>query len=204
MPRIAKGLICDLDGVLRHWPSSDVRALEARHGLAEGALLGVAFEPNLLREAVTGAISDVEWRQTVADRLADEYGVDCTEAVRGWSALRATIDERMLELVREVRAEHPVVLLTNATTRLDDDLAAVALTGSFDAIVNSSDVGVAKPDPEVFRRAAAALDLPCRECAFVDDTVTHVEAAKQVGLLAILHHDAAQTRRALEEVGLVA
>lgn len=201
--RTVKGLICDLDGVLRHWPADDICELEARHRLPQGALFAAAFAPRLLRKAVTGAISDRQWRQFVAIRLTAEYGVAGDEAVREWASLRASVDERMLDLVCEVRAEHRVALLTNGTTRLHDDLAAAGLDGFFDAIVNSSEIGFAKPDVEAFRCAAAALGLICAECAFVDDTAAHVEAAERIGLAAILHRDAEHTRAALLEVGLV-
>ncbi|HEX6789314.1 MAG TPA: HAD-IA family hydrolase [Gaiellaceae bacterium] len=198
-----KGLICDLDGVLRRWPADDMYALEARHRLPEGALLAAAFAPKLLRKALTGAISDREWRQFVAIRLTAEYGVAGDDAVREWGSLQASVDEPMLELVREVQAEHRVALLTNATTRLNDDLEAVGLAGEFDAVVNSAEIGFAKPDAEAFHCAAAAIGLTCAECAFVDDTEAHVEAAERVGLTAIAHRDAEQTRVALVEVGLV-
>lgn len=203
MARDVKGLICDLDGVLRHWPPGDMWELELRHRLPEGALLAAAFAPKLLRKAVTGAISDVAWRQFVAIRLTAEYGVVGEDAVREWASLEASIDERMLELVCEVRAQHRVALLTNATTRLDDDLAAAGLTGVFDAIVNSAETGFAKPDVEAFQLAAAAIGLTCSDCAFVDDSAVHVEAARRVGLAAIVHHDAGRTRTALVEAGLL-
>lgn len=203
MRTTVRGLICDLDGVLRHWPAAEMKALEAQYDLPEGAVHAVAFAPNLLSEAVTGTIADSEWRRRVAHRLTSEYGPAAAEAVHGWSAIRPSIDGAMLELLGEVRRTCPVALLTNATTRLADDLAAAGLTNAFDAIVNSSDVGLAKPDPGVFHQASAAIGLTCSCCAFVDDTASHVEAASRTGLVAILHQSVERTRRALVELGLL-
>jgi FMN phosphatase YigB (HAD superfamily) len=45
---------------------------------------------------------------------------------------------------------------------------------------------MAKPDPAVYMMAAERLGLPPRECVFVDDLDTNVEAARQVGMVGIL------------------
>ena len=57
----------------------------------------------------------------------------------------------------------------------------------FDDVVVSAEVGLAKPDPEVFRLAARRLGLPPAECVFVDDWDVNVGAAREVGMAAILY-----------------
>ncbi len=57
----------------------------------------------------------------------------------------------MLALVRTVRREVPVSLITNATSRLPLELRQLGIDDEFDYIFNTSELGVAKPDPEVFR-----------------------------------------------------
>ena len=69
----------------------------------------------------------------------------------------------MLTFVREVRAAGlPVGLATNATDRLDADLARLGLVGEVDVVVNSSAIGVHKPAPEFFERGLRGDRRPRR------------------------------------------
>ncbi|MEU6976246.1 HAD-IA family hydrolase [Streptomyces sp. NPDC046371] len=77
---------------------------------------------------------------------------------------------------------------SNATTRLEDDLAALGLADAFDAVVNTSRIGFAKPDRRVFETAARSVGVASDRCPFVDDTLGHVEVARAAGLIG--HHDA--------------
>ncbi len=55
----------------------------------------------------------------------------------------------------------------------------------FDAVVCSAEVGMAKPDPAIYRLAAERLGLPPEACVFVDDSEANVRAAEQVGMRGI-------------------
>jgi putative hydrolase of the HAD superfamily/hydrolase len=70
--------------------------------------------------------------------------------------------------------------------------------GMFDDVVISGEVGMRKPDPEIFLLAARRLDLKPDECVFVDDLELNVDGARAVGMTAILHTEYDETRRALE------
>ncbi|MFF0344291.1 HAD family hydrolase [Kribbella sp. NPDC004875] len=70
--------------------------------------------------------------------------------------------------------------------------------GMFDDIVISGEVGLRKPEPEIFLLAAGRLDLKPEECVFVDDLQLNVDGARAVGMTAILHTEYDETRRALE------
>jgi 2-haloacid dehalogenase len=56
----------------------------------------------------------------------------------------------------------------------------------FDGIVVSGTEGVAKPDPEIFRRLLDRFGLDARSTLFVDDTPTHLEVAHDLGMR--VHH----------------
>lgn len=98
----------------------------------------------------------------------------------GWSASPGAINQPVLDLLRQRRV--PVALVTSATSRLPQDLAAPGLDGEFDHIINSSRIGVAKPDPGIFVAALQALDLPACQVLFIDDDVRHVAAATKLGI----------------------
>ncbi len=104
-------------------------------------------------------------------------------AVDEWSASPGEVDGEVLEVLRTARSSGwRVGLLTNATTRLHDDLRRLRLDDAFDVVVNSADLGIAKPDPRVFEAACLSLGSPLAGCSFVDDTRVNVEAAAERGL----------------------
>jgi putative hydrolase of the HAD superfamily/hydrolase len=70
--------------------------------------------------------------------------------------------------------------------------------GMFDDIVISGEVGLRKPEPEIFQLAADRIGLAPADCVFVDDLQLNVDGARAVGMTAILHIEYDETRRALE------
>ena len=165
----ARALLIDLDGVLRRWDPAVPAAVEQSYGLAEGTLLDTAMSWDLLRPAVAGELTDAEWMAAVADRLPLP-APEAVAAVAAWHKDRGSVDQEVLAFVREVRAAGvPVGLATNATDLLRGDLAALGLTGEFDAVFSSWDLKIHKPAPEFFARACAALGLDPPWVLFVDD-----------------------------------
>ncbi|MEU3895191.1 hypothetical protein [Streptomyces sp. NPDC045251] len=63
-------------------------------------------------------------------------------------------DEAVVSLLGQVQKHCPVVLVTNATVWLDEDLTALGPADLADSVINSSLVGVAKPDRRIHEMAA--------------------------------------------------
>lgn len=188
-------LLIDLDGVVRRWDPAHLADPERRHGLPAGAIARAAFgDAHLLRRAVTGAIADEEWRAEVTDRLVAEYGPHAASAVAEWSEPSGAVDPDVLDLIRDVRRYTRVGLVTNATSRLRRDLAVLGIDAEFDAIFNTAELGVAKPDSEAFLGACRGLDVKPERCAFVDDSEANVAAAIGVGLRGHRFRDVAALR----------
>lgn len=67
------------------------------------------------------------------------------------------------------------------------------LDALFDILVFSGDVGVAKPDPAIYRLTVERLGLQPGECAFVDDLAVNIRGAAATGLVGIHHTSVAST-----------
>lgn len=52
----------------------------------------------------------------------------------------------------------------------------------FNAIVSAEDVTAGKPDPQVFRAAAAKVNTPAASCVVVEDAAVGIEAARRAGM----------------------
>jgi putative hydrolase of the HAD superfamily len=70
----------------------------------------------------------------------------------------------------------------------------------FDGVVISGEVGLYKPQPEIFRLGAERVGLDPQQCVFVDDLVENCEGAEAVGMTAVLHRGADGTLERLEEL----
>lgn len=181
-------VLFDLDGVVRRFPGM----------AAWPEIPPVAFAPGLLDEAVTGKITDEQWRAEVLRRL----GPESTDAVAAWSASCGEVNDAVLRVVRAARAAVQVGLLTNGTSRLATDLEELGIAEEFDVIFNSAELGVAKPDPEVYLLACSHLAMEPRDVFFVDDSPGHVDGAREAGMLSCLFVDAVLLADSLRAEGL--
>jgi putative hydrolase of the HAD superfamily len=180
-------LLIDLDGVIRVWRTQEDPAAEAAFGLPPGTVRRVAFAPQRLQPVISGQISDELWRNQIRDQLAEEFpDADAAGAVAWWSSPSGEVDSAVVEMVAACRRRAAVVLVTNATSRLPDDLRRLGLDTAFDHVINSSSVGAAKPHPAIFQAALAAAGAAVADVLFVDDTPGHIEAAR--GLDIAGHH----------------
>lgn len=200
-----RAVLCDVDGVLRIWPAGGGMAgVDRAHGLPEGTLAVTAFHPDHLVPAITGAVSDEQWREGVAAALADRCGSleRARTVVADWTAIAPEVNEELAELLRRVRRVVPVLLVSNATSRLESDLAALGLADCATGMVNSSRVGVAKPDPEIYRVALDHLGGEGRSGAvlFVDDSAENVAAAREAGLAGVHYRGMDDVRELLGSV----
>ena len=182
-----RAALFDLDGVLRHFDPGHVVRVEADAGLPAGTLDAMAFEVGRLAGAVSGRWTFEEWQAAVAAELRERHGVDGPAVAERFFGLEAiTVDQGVLTLLRQVRTRVPVGLLTNASSRLAQELDALDLTDEVDVVCNSWELGVAKPDPRVYAIAAERMGCAAGDCFFTDDRPINVAGAKAAGMTA--HH----------------
>ncbi len=74
----------------------------------------------------------------------------------------------------------------------------------FDGVTISAEVGVAKPDPLIYRHAVEAVGVALNEALFIDDFSENIEGARQVGMAAIHYTDPAVAQQKLNEMTGVA
>ncbi|MFD9735534.1 HAD-IA family hydrolase [Umezawaea sp. NPDC059074] len=106
------------------------------------------------------------------------------------------VEPPLLTVVREVRGRGVKTgLLSNA-----DGLWAPPRewAGLFDVAVVSGEVGMAKPDVDIYLLAAERLGLAPGECVFVDDLAVNVRGAAEAGMVGVHHTSVAATVGELE------
>lgn len=200
-PQVAsRALLCDVDGVVRFYNHTALGELERRFGIQPGTVVAHAFDPGLLAELTTGTLTHAAWRAETARRLDDAYGGDIDGAALVDALVDApqTVDRRVLALLASARSDMPVLLVTNGADVTATELAGLGVLDHVDGLVNSADVGAAKPDPVIYRVAAERAGAPVEACVFVDDRERNVLAARDLGMTGVLYREFADLLAALQ------
>lgn len=122
-----------------------------------------------------------------AVRLRDEF---VGRALLLRSDARPTLEE-----LRKSRIK--TGLISNCTVETPGLLRPTGVLNLFDTAVFSSEVGLLKPDPKIYRLACKKISVPARDCVYVGDGYDYeLAGATQVGMRAVLIRHAGEPRDA--------
>ena len=158
----------------------------------------IVFDTESSRQASIGAITtDAHW-----DAVTRRLGRPASEA----QALRReffagdVVDTDLVDFIRSLRPRYKTGVISNAWPDLRDYLVEKRVEDAFDALVISAEVGIMKPEPEIYQLALDKLGVSAREAAFVDDTPLNVEAARALGMHGILFREPVRALSDLKEI----
>jgi putative hydrolase of the HAD superfamily len=182
-------VIFDYGGVLRGGDHAEFDEVDRAAGLPRGSLWSAYHDIPEYRLSRLGAIDADAFRAAVRRALVPVAG----EPGRAESALAAldeylaalpAIEPDMRALLGRLRAARRVRLglLSNAARGFTERLRGRGVAELFDQVIVSGDVGLAKPDPAVFRLMAERLGVEPAACLMVDDQPEHLASAERVGL----------------------
>ena len=163
------------------------RELDSAHGLPRSSVFETLYRSDLWRDIERGKGDPAEWRDAAHRALEARAGRPLPRLHEQWRASQAAIAPN-LELVKALRPGYKLSILSNADISLRQRLERdIGIHDLFDDIVCSAEVGMAKPEPTVFRLAAERLGVEPVECVFVDDHDVNVKAAEEIGMRGVLH-----------------
>jgi beta-phosphoglucomutase len=90
--------------------------------------------------------------------------------------------ERVLEFLTQ---KNQFITLGSASKNARPILDKVKITGVFDAIVDGNDVSKAKPNPEVFLKAARQTKSEPENCIVFEDSLAGIQAANAAGMISV-------------------
>ena len=197
----------DFNGVLTTSPFDHMAALGTAAGVDGQVVLDLMLGPY-------DEDTDHAWHRFERGEItAQEYGVDLftrakeAEVELDFTSLadmmsRLEVHDIVLERIRELRSEgYRLALVTNNVKEASRQWRElVPVDELFDVIVDSSEVGMRKPNPAIFRHALELLGGVAPDAAvLLDDAAGNVAGARAAGLHAVLV-DAADPRPALDEL----
>jgi epoxide hydrolase-like predicted phosphatase len=195
-----RAVIFDLGGVL-------VRTEDptSRTKLAEGLDLTylelgeLVFDSPSAHQAMRGEITTEEHWNEVRKSLGLSKEDFPRVPLEFWGG--DALDETLVNYLRDLRPRYKTALLSNAWDDLRQMIEEVWKFGdAFDQMVISAEMGLVKPDPLIYERILADLEVKPAEAVFVDDFPENVAGAKAVGLEAILFTSPEQAQRDLERL----
>jgi epoxide hydrolase-like predicted phosphatase len=194
-----RGLLIDWGGVLTSNVFESFAAFCAAEGLREDAVKDAfAGDPaarRLLVDFESGRLGDADFERRFGAllELREHEGL----IGRLFGGMRP--DQAMQDAVAAFRAAGiRTGLLSNSWGSRTYDRAR--LEALFDVLVISGELGVRKPEPEIYAIAAERMGLAPAELVFVDDLPGNLKPARALGMATVVHRDAASTVAELEEL----
>ncbi|HSX47662.1 MAG TPA: HAD family phosphatase [Patescibacteria group bacterium] len=155
-----------------------------------------SFTIQTLKLANFGQISTSEFNKKMAEQL--------NISLETWH--QAVLDSELadfelLNYIKSLKGKYKTAILSNANRgALTNKLAPHQLEEYFDELIVSAEVGMAKPDREIYHLAANKLNVAVDECLFIDDSQTNVEIAQSVGMHAILYDGFNKLKKELTKI----
>ncbi|MET0234144.1 MAG: HAD-IA family hydrolase [Kibdelosporangium sp.] len=162
------------------------------------ALLGadpVAFESTYWahREGYDRGLSDLEYWSLVAGSAVDpQISAQLTKIdTAGWLAT----EQSTLDLIADIKlAGLGLALLSNAPSAFGRLVETETWTKQFAHLLFSGDLGIAKPDAEIWAALLDRLGAQPQDCVFFDDRQVNIDGATAAGLHGRLWRSADQAR----------
>ena len=108
-------------------------------------------------------------------------------------------------VIKEIKASGKgLYLLSNFNQRLRGELHLAPSLLLFDGLVISGEIGLVKPDADIYEYLLRTYGLKAEECIFVDDRLDNIEAGEKCGIKGYLFDgDAEKLRAYLKENGII-
>jgi len=198
---VIQAVFFDFDGVLtpdRTGTLTTCRFLAQATGLAVDDLRA-AMEPHRAALARGATTREATWPDVCR---ALQQDIPLESLTRAFES--TPLDRAMFAFANSLGRHGKVGIITdNPKDRMDVVRRTLWLDRVFAPIVVSAEEGMAKDDPEIFRRALAAARVAAPDCVFVDNVMENVETARGVGMHGVFYDDEKRDLAALARELLV-
>lgn len=110
-------------------------------------------------------------------------------------------NSRLLKYIISLRKKYKIAILSNVSRGgMARRFTADEISTHFDVIVESAELGFAKPEIQAYQAVANELGLKLSECLMVDDREPYCLAARELGMQAVLYESFEQMKSDIEKI----
>ena len=191
-----QAVLFDIGGVVVDSPLHTIARYERDHGIPEGFLNSVVRDTG-----PAGAWSRMERGELTATEFCAHFDAECS--ARGHLLPAAAVLERialenkprpaMMRALERLRANGLITAALTNNWKSDGEASdRHGLRPLFDHFIESSVVGLRKPDPAIYRLVFAEMGVPGERIVFLDDIGANLKSARELGMTSIKVIDAEQ------------
>ena len=129
-----------------------------------------------------GVLINIDWQR---------YWEDNIQGNDSWPYEYERLNTRLAQFIASLRPRYKTATICNRGSR-EAMNRKFQLDTLLDLMVYDNEEGISKPDSCIYRLTLERLNVEAHETVFVDDKVQNVEAAQQLGMLALLFKDTEQ------------
>ena len=193
-------VICDLGGVVVHFDSDRIiHQMAQLIGRSFDEVQRVVYHPDLLLPFELGRIRPEAYYQGLKEKLQIPWTYE--QFVRIWNDIFSE-NRDVVWVVERLRARHRLLALTNTNElHLAYLKAAVPSLSLFEAVIASCEVGLRKPDPQIYFLALERAGVRPQEVVYIDDRPELVDAGRSVGVVGVRFENSQQLEHDLRQIG---
>ena len=185
-------VLWDFGGVILSSPFEAFNRYEVEAGLPKDFLRGLNA-----RNPDTNAWAKMERSEVSLDGFVTLFEEEArlqghkVEGLKILQALSGDIRPQMVEALRRCKAAFRVACITNnvksgegpGMARSPDKAKAVSeVLSLFEHVIESSKIGLRKPDPKIYQHACDLLGVPPDRCIYLDDLGINLKPAREMGM----------------------
>ena len=151
-----------------------------------------------------GIMNNEDWFITYKESLPQPC---CLKRSDFWNAWKLLLGEEKntVNILEALNKQYSIWLLSNTNPKhIQDEIEKRYLFPSLvNGAVYSFDVGVRKPEKEIYEIAMQRANANPQECLFIDDLLENIQAAKQIGIEGIHFISSVQLKQELVHLGII-
>jgi epoxide hydrolase-like predicted phosphatase len=145
--------------------------------------------------AFTGRLSEAQFKAGLSAAL----GLPAGQVREFLAGMCGELDAGLFAYAASLRPHCTTAILSNAIDGARREYQALyRFEQLVDVIIYSCEVGLAKPDPRLYRLLCDRLAVSPAEVVFLDDRPENVKGARELGIHALLHENTAQSIKAID------
>lgn len=184
-----KAIIWDFGGVITSSPFEAFNQFEEANGLPKDIIRTINSEnpdTNAWAKFESNSITiDVFNDLFLKEAKAKGFDIKGRDIIK---LLKGSIRKNMVSFLRELKSDFKLGCITNnvkSSSEENNDNETKEAMSLFDHVIESSIVGIRKPNPEIYMMSCDALKVSPDQCIYLDDLGINLKPAKELGMTTI-------------------